>query len=100
MPAYLIAQVTIHDSAEYEKYLAGFMDAFTPFEGRVLVAADEVEVLEGTWPRVRTVVLEFPSMEHAQRWYKSQAYQSIAQHRFKAATSNVILAHGFEATQR
>ena len=33
-------------------------------------------------------------------WYKSPAYQSIAQHRFKAATSNLILAHGFETTQR
>jgi uncharacterized protein (DUF1330 family) len=100
MPAYVIAQVTVHDSAEYEKYLAGFMDAFTPFEGRVLVAANDVEVLEGAWPRTRTVVLEFPSMEHARGWYKSPAYQAIAQHRFKAATSNVVLAHGFEAAQR
>ncbi len=100
MPAYLIAQVTIHDSAEYEKYLAGFMEAFAPFEGRVLVAADDVEVLEGTWPRTHTVVLEFPSMGHARRWYESSGYQSIAQHRFKAATSNLILAGGFEGPTR
>jgi uncharacterized protein (DUF1330 family) len=33
MPAYLIGQVTIHDPAEYEKYLTGFMEAFAPFEG-------------------------------------------------------------------
>src|SRR5713226_7304446 len=52
MPAYLIAQVTIHDTAEYDKYLAGFMEVFAPFEGRVLVAADDdIEVLEGTWPK-------------------------------------------------
>jgi uncharacterized protein (DUF1330 family) len=100
MSAYVIGQVTVHDSAEYEKYLAGFMDAFAPFDGHVLVAANDVDVLEGTWPRARTVVLEFPSMEHAQRWYKSPAYQSIAQHRFKAATSNIILAHGFETAPR
>jgi uncharacterized protein (DUF1330 family) len=100
MPAYLIGQVTIHDSAEYEKYVAGFMEAFAPFEGRVLVATEYIEVLEGTWPRTRTVVLEFPSMEHAKRWYESPAYQSIAQHRFKAATSNLILAGGFEGPKR
>jgi uncharacterized protein (DUF1330 family) len=82
--------------AEYEKYIAGFMDAFTPFDGRVLVAANDVEVLEGTWPRTRTVVLEFPSMEHAKRWYHSPNYQAIARHRFKAATSNVVLVDGFE----
>ncbi len=95
MPAYLIAQVTIHDRAEYEKYLAGFMDAFAPFDGRVLVAADDVEVLEGTWPQTHTVVLEFPSLDHAKRWYESPKYQSIVQHRFKAATSNIILADGW-----
>jgi len=100
MPAYVIGQVTVHDPAEYQKYLAGFMGAFTPFEGRVLVAAEDVEVVEGTWPRTRTVVLEFPSMEHARRWYKSPAYQSVAQHRFKAATSNLVLAPGFEAPKR
>ena len=97
MPAYLIGQVTVHDSAEYDKYLAGFMDAFAPFDGRVLVATEDVEVLEGTWPRTRTVVLEFPSMAHAKRWYESPNYQAIAQHRFKAATSNLVFAGSFEA---
>ena len=97
MPAYLIGQVTIHDSAEYDKYVAGFMDAFAPFDGRVLVATEDVEVLEGAWPGTRTVVLEFPSMAHAKRGYESPNYQAIAQHRFKAATANLVLAGGFEA---
>ncbi len=101
MPAYIIAQVTIHDFAEYEKYLARIPETFVPFEGRVLVAADdEIEVLEGTWPRTHTVVLEFPSKGHAKRWYESPAYQSIVQHRFKAATSNLILADGWEPPKR
>jgi uncharacterized protein (DUF1330 family) len=100
MPAYLIGQVSIHDPAEYERYLTGFMDAFVPFDGRVLVAAKDVEVLEGTWPRTRTVVLAFPSMDHARRWYESPQYQSIVQHRFKAATANMILADRFEGMKR
>jgi uncharacterized protein (DUF1330 family) len=101
MPAYIIAQVTIHDSVEYEKYLARIPGTFVPFKGRVLVAADdEIEVLEGTWPRTHTVVLEFPSIEHAKGWYGSPDYQSIIQHRFKAATSNLILANGWEPPKR
>ena len=59
MAAYLIGQVTIHDSAEFEKYVAGFMEVTAPFEGRPLVATDDFEVLEGNWPRTRTVVVEF-----------------------------------------
>ena len=96
MPAYLVGQVTIHDLAEYNKYLAGFVEAFAPFEGRVLVASDQVEVIEGQWPKSRTVVLEFPSMDHAKGWYNSPNYQALAQHRFKAATSNIILAEGWK----
>ena len=95
MPAYIIAQVTVHDPAEYQKYITGFGAAFAPFEGRVLVAADGVEVFEGTWPQARTVVLEFPSAEHAKRWYNSPGYQAIIQHRFKGATSNLVLAEGW-----
>jgi hypothetical protein len=37
--------VTIHDSALYEKYVAGFMEAFALFEGRVLVATEDVDEL-------------------------------------------------------
>src|SRR5437762_5642966 len=96
MPAYLIALLTIHDHAEYEKYLAGVMDTFAPFDGRVLVVADKVEELEGPWPATRTVVIEFPSMDHAKCWYASPKYQSIVQHRFKAATSKLVLSEGFQ----
>ena len=96
MPAYLVGQVAVHDPAEYEKYIAGFFEAFAPFQGRVLAAADQADVLEGTWPKARTVVLEFPSMDHAKRWYSSAAYETLVQHRFKGATSNIILIEGFK----
>ncbi|MGO9603732.1 MAG: DUF1330 domain-containing protein [Candidatus Binataceae bacterium] len=80
--------------------LAGFMGALAPFEGRVLVASEDVEVLEGTWPRTRTVVLEFPSMGLARGWYESSDYQAIAQHRFKAARTNLILVGGYDGLRR
>jgi uncharacterized protein (DUF1330 family) len=96
MPAYLIGQITIHDPAEYKKYVEGVWETFAPFDARVLVAADEVEVLEGPWPATRTVVVEFPSMDHAERWYRSPQYQSVVQHRFKAGTSRIVLANGFQ----
>jgi uncharacterized protein (DUF1330 family) len=97
MPAYIVGQVTVHDPVEYNLYMAGFMDAFAPFGGRVLVATEEVEVLEGEWPRTRTVVLEFPSSAQAKSWYESPKYQTIVKHRFKAAKSNLILVNGLEA---
>jgi uncharacterized protein (DUF1330 family) len=41
------------------------------------------------------VVLEFPSAEHAKRWYNSPGYQAIIQHRLKGATANLVLAEGW-----
>jgi len=97
MSAYILGQVTVHDPVEYNKYMAGFIEAFAPFGGRVLVATEEAEVLEGDWPRTRTVVLEFSSMAQAKSWYESPKYQAILKHRFQAAKSNLILINGFEA---
>jgi uncharacterized protein (DUF1330 family) len=100
MPAYLIATITVHDQGEYDQYLAGFGPTFAPYfaryRGRVLVATDDVEVMEGKWPNLRTIVIEFATMEDAKRWYKSPEYQTLAQHRFKAATSNLVFANGYE----
>jgi uncharacterized protein (DUF1330 family) len=100
MSAYLIATITVHDQVEYDKYLAGFgpnfASYFAPYKGRMLVATDDVEVMEGKWPNRRTIVVEFATMEDAKRWYKSPEYQTLAQHRFKAATSNLVFASGFE----
>src|SRR5215467_3687672 len=60
---------------------------FAPFEGRVLVASDQAEVIEGIWPKTRTVVVEFPSIDHGKLWYNPPSYKAIIQPRFKAATS-------------
>ena len=81
MSAYIVGQITIHDRPEYEKYLAGVTDTLVSFDGRVLVASEVVEVLEGNWPANRTVVVEFPSMDAAKGWYESPSYRTVVQHR-------------------
>ena len=94
MPAYLIAQLNIHDRATYAKYGSAFMDIFSPYGGRLLSVDEAPEVLEGEWGYTRTVLLEFPSEEQAHAWYGSADYQAIAQHRRAASTANVVLIRG------
>jgi uncharacterized protein (DUF1330 family) len=100
MFGYIIASINVHDPREYREYLAGFMDAFRPYDGEILVATDNSEVLEGEWPAKRTVVLKFPSVDIAKEWYESKEYQKVAQHRFRSARSNVILVDGFAHVKR
>ena len=94
MPAYVIAQIDIHDRPEYEKYVAGFPAVFAEHEGEMLVVSEAPNVVEGAWPYTRTVVIKFPSAAAARSWYESPAYQEIARHRQAGATTNAIVVEG------
>lgn len=100
MAGYVIAQVEVHDAEEYKKYLAGFMDVFNQFNGRILVATDKMEILEGKWPQGRTIVMEFPSIDGAREWYTSKAYQGVAKHRLLSAKTNMTLIDGYTRKPR
>src|SRR5262249_1588517 len=50
--------------------------------------------LEGQWHPKRLVVLEFPSVEQAKRWYDSEEYRPLKAMRFKASKSNLVLVEG------
>ena len=97
MPAYIVAKVNIHDRDTYKRYEAGFMEAFEPFGGKILGLDENPEILEGTWPVTRTVILEFPSVEVAKAWYHSDAYQKVVKHRFRAADADLAIIRGFAA---
>ena len=96
MSVYLIAQIEIHDREEYDKYQEGFLEIFSKYQGEILVVEENHTVIEGAWPFTRTVVIRFPDEDEAKRWYESPEYQKLAQHRFKASTSNIIMANGFD----
>ena len=98
MPAYIVATVRIHDRETYRRYEAGFLDTFTPFGGRVLAVEEDAEVVEGRWPATRTVILEFENRERDRAWYASEPYQTLAQHRFRAAQSDLVLLRGLPAS--
>ena len=96
MSTYVIAQVDIHDADEYALYVKGFMAMFAGYRGAVLVADNNVGVVEGNWPYGRTAVIRFEDEAEAKRWYHSDAYQAAAAHRQNGATTNLIIAHGLD----
>jgi uncharacterized protein (DUF1330 family) len=40
------------------------------------------------------VVLEFPSMDHAKRWYRSEEYREPLAMRLRAGRANMIMVDG------
>ncbi|HEB30458.1 MAG TPA: DUF1330 domain-containing protein [Spirochaetes bacterium] len=94
MSAYLVALLKINDRKEFDKYRAGVHDTIDKHKGEIIVSNENAEVIEGEWPYTKTVVIRFPSMEAAKRWYESPEYQEVVKHRFRAAETNLIFIEG------
>lgn len=94
MPAYVIADVAVHDPVAYREYSQLVPGTLEPFGGRFIVRGGEFERLEGDWQPARLVVLEFPSADHARRWYASQPYAAARAIRQQASSGSLILVEG------
>jgi uncharacterized protein (DUF1330 family) len=95
MPAYLIANIEVTDPAGFEQYRAKVSPLIAQFGGRYLVRGGEVRTLEGALPIHRLVVVEFPSLEVAQRFYDSAEYQPLLKLRLASTKSDLVLAAGY-----
>lgn len=95
MPAYLIAQIDVHDPAGFEDYRARVAAVIEMHGGRHLVRTGELECVEGAQQRRRLVILEFPSMDAAQGFYRSADYEPLLRRRQASAASDIVLAEGY-----
>ena len=96
MNAYIIGDITVEDLERYKNYIAKAPSFVAKHEGRYLVRGGEVTVMEGDWRPARIVVLEFPSVEHAQAFAADPAYQEVAEDRRAATASRLIIVEGAE----
>jgi uncharacterized protein (DUF1330 family) len=94
MPVYVIAEVSITNSKEYEEYKKLTPGSLTPFGGKFVVRGGKTTTLEGEWQPERIVVLEFPSEEKALAWYNSPEYAPAKAIRQRASVSKLILVDG------
>ena len=94
MPAYLIVETDITDPEQYEQYKAAAPAAIKAHGGRYVVRGGELATLEGAWQPKRVVVVEFPDLEAAKRFYDSPEYQAARKLREGAATLNMVAVEG------
>jgi uncharacterized protein (DUF1330 family) len=94
MAAYFIVEVEVTDTAGFEDYRQRVPASIAKFGGRYLVRGGRVETIEGDWAPTRVVVLEFPSVEQAKRWWGSEEYSPLKALRQKTARTNAVLVEG------
>ena len=85
MKALCIVYENIDDWEAFDRYRSQVMRTLEPFGARFLVRGGAFTTVEGEMPFERIAVLEFPSLEAAQTWYHSDAYQEVLQIRLAAA---------------
>ncbi len=94
-PVYLIADVTVLNEQFYSAYAAKAEGIAKKYKGQYLVRGGKVVPLEGGWNPQRVIVIKFPNIEKAQKWYTSPEYRAIAALREQATTSSAILVRGY-----
>ena len=97
MTIFIVARIDIQDRAGYAEYEKRFMEIFSPYDGALMAVSEDAEVLEGSWPVTRTVLISFPTRDAAMAWYQSKDYQEILQHRHGASHADIVLLNGLTA---
>jgi uncharacterized protein (DUF1330 family) len=94
MAAYLLVDCEVTDPKQYDNYKRLAQAAVAQYGGRYVVRGGETVVLEGTWKPNRVVVLEFPDLEQARRFYDSPEYRDARAARAGAARMNMVAVAG------
>ena len=94
MAAYIIVDLTVTDLPTMEEYRKRVPATVAKYGGRFLVRGGAHQTVEGDWKPNRVVVLEFPSMEQAKRWYDSEEYRGPRAQRMRAGRTNLVMVEG------
>jgi len=92
--AFVVAIESIHDLETFTKEYGPKASAtLAPYGGRFVVRGGKLTNLEGEGPG-RFVIIEFDSVQNAQKWYQSPEYQALIPIRQKASKSTLFIAEG------
>ena len=94
MTAYVIADITVTNPDGYAPYRAIAAKTVADYGGRFIARGGTVESREGDWNPGRIVIIEFPSVEAARRWWDSPEYQKPKALRRANSKGRLLLLEG------
>ena len=95
MPAYcLFDNLEVTDPAALKEYTSRVVPVVEQFGGRYVVLGGAVDRVEGDWAPAFPVMIEFPSLAHARRWYGSAEYRELKALRQSAGRYNGVFMAG------
>ena len=94
MTAYVIADINVTNPDGYAAYRPMAAASIAKHGGKFLARGGTVEPREGGWNPARVVIIEFPSLDAARKWYDSDDYQAALRIREANSTGRVIMVEG------
>jgi uncharacterized protein (DUF1330 family) len=94
VPAYIVVETDIHDAEQYELYKQASPAAVEPGGGRFIARGGDVAISRAIGNPKRLVLLEFPDLDAAKRFYESAKYQDARRLREGAARLNMVAVEG------
>jgi uncharacterized protein (DUF1330 family) len=95
MPAYVIAEIEVTNPEAFRDYAPQVEPSFAPFGGRYLARGGATQSLVGEAAK-RIVMIEFQSMERAQAWYASPAYDKLKAVRDRSGNARIFVVEGLK----
>jgi uncharacterized protein (DUF1330 family) len=87
-----ILEVT--DPQKMEDYRERVVPVVEKFGGRYLALGGRFDITEGSWRPVFPVLIQFPSLEQAHKWYDAEEYRELRALRLSACKSNAVFLEG------
>ena len=97
MKALCIVYLNVDDWEGYDRYRSQVVPTLEPFGAKVLVRGGAFTTVEGEMPFERIVVLEFPSRDAAEAWYRSDAYQAVLPIRLAASRCQFVIVDAVDS---
>ncbi|HEY9660157.1 MAG TPA: DUF1330 domain-containing protein [Allocoleopsis sp.] len=94
MSAYVISEVEFLDENLVNTYRSLAAASIAKYEGRYLARGAIPQVVEGETTERRIVIVEFPSMEKARKWYTSPDYAEALKLRERALNRRLLFVEG------
>lgn len=92
MAAYVFINFDVVDAQRQAALMPRFQAVLQAAGGRLVIAGGVVESLEGEIaPHARAAVLEFPTVEAAQAFYRSDAYAPVKAERALAQRARMFI---------
>lgn len=97
MPAYVISEVRVLDEHRADAYRQAAAASIARYGGRYLARGERPEAVEGSWPdERRMIIVEFPSMAQARKWYDSPEYAEALTIRRDALDRRLLFVDGID----